>query len=473
MNDYRSAICQPISEENPQGNILQEDADFDFIESQLMKVGSLAHEEIEWALVEKKIIGLLSNKSKDFKLFSYLMQTMQYQTTPDRFILSINLLSDFIKHFWLIAYPFAKDPKRGPIGRLKLLNQIVQRTVKSFHLIDLFQFDENDKTNFVQAITDLEKIYTEKEINPETIGDLSALIQYLSKIEAVTPAVQEKLDVPEGTHVVIPPSTKVVIDSSDERMIKKTLTQMGDFLSELNQTGLSLQMRRLALWHTIYAIPSHKSNGETELAAVPSDKVAEYQEQLHKPTEALWKKIEQSISLSPYWFDGHYLSYQVAERLGMHDTALLIREELARFLARMPELIELSFKGGIPFLSATTKNWLDETVVSNKSKGSCETGHKESVEVFSRGVRVQEILNESGFDGALGFVNEGLKTSVNQRDEVYWRLALAELFMSQSLNSIALEEYLAIEAIILRVQLPEWESDLVQHLSQRLEQLKN
>ena len=63
---------------------------------------------------------------------------------------------------------------------------------------------------------------------------------------------------------------------------------------------------------------------------------ADYQARLASADMALWQQVEKSLLLAPYWLDGHYLSAQTALRLGYTDVAEAIRDEVTRFLVRLP-----------------------------------------------------------------------------------------------------------------------------------------
>lgn len=89
-----------------------------------------------------------------------------------------------------------------------------------------------------------------------------------------------------------------------------------------------------------------------------ADRVKDYQDQLRHPDLALWRKVEQSLTMAPYWFEGQWMSYTIAQQLGKSDWCQAIAEETQQFLRRLPSLLELKFKGGEPFVSDSVKEWL-------------------------------------------------------------------------------------------------------------------
>lgn len=68
MTEYRQCVAKPISSSNPVGERLVDHPLFDFIEDQMMKVGSLSHASVQWDEVEHSTLKLLGEQSKDIKL---------------------------------------------------------------------------------------------------------------------------------------------------------------------------------------------------------------------------------------------------------------------------------------------------------------------------------------------------------------------------------------------------------------------
>ena len=100
MHQYIKKISDPIDTANPVGERLFDDVLFDFVEGQLMKVGSLSHADVQWGEVETAVVTLLATRTKDLKLITYLMQCLQYQASLDRYSLSLGVLDAFMKEYW-------------------------------------------------------------------------------------------------------------------------------------------------------------------------------------------------------------------------------------------------------------------------------------------------------------------------------------------------------------------------------------
>lgn len=107
---------------------------------------------------------------------------------------------------------------------------------------------------------------------------------------------------------------------------------MADLLSEQQpDAAIGFRLRRHAVWGALTAPPMAQSDGRTPLAAVSADRTADYLARLANADLPLWHQVEQSLTLAPYWLDGHVLSAQIALQLGYDAVAQAIRDELSVF----------------------------------------------------------------------------------------------------------------------------------------------
>ena len=315
---YRKRILQPISVDSAVGTKLLEDSLLDFIESQMMKVGSLSHADVQWDEVEKSAINLLENKTKDLKLLTYLLQCLQHKTTPERFTLSIHILSDFMAEFWQTCFPAPGD--RGLLPRRKFFSQIANRSMQAAEKLDVAMFDSDSKSELDSAVKGLNKAAEKLSLPLDHIEamevSLTRKFAFLTKKNEVNQADQAKKA--DGNSVQIDAkAASIEIDGSSDRAVKQTLLKVSDFLSELEGAeALVLRLRRFAVWQSITALPEIDANGQTQLMPVSPDRVREYEEHLRRGADlALWRKVEQSLTVAPFWFDGHFLSYRIAMKL--------------------------------------------------------------------------------------------------------------------------------------------------------------
>ncbi len=331
------------------------------------------------------------------------------------------------------------------------LKETLQSLVKQ--LADLaakYQLDED-------AVSDIE-IKLRRQL-----AKVRAPEQEVETVSAAESETEQSADVPQQRRGAAPiPAAKLDVDSSNDRSIKTSLLKVADFLSDLGGegTGLSIRLRRFAVWFSILSLPDANNDGETQLMPVSSDRVSEYEDQLQRGTDiALWRRVEQSLTVSPYWLDGHYLSARIAIKLGQDDWAQSIRQEVNGFINRLPQLKEYSFKGGTPFVSERTLKWLHEQSSPTQQEPVAQAG--------SWGDTRNEVMNlaqESGLPAAMEMVNNGLSQSSEPRDTFYWRLLSADIMQANQLEAIAKQQYQTLYSQAKSVSVTDWEPSLLEQL---------
>ena len=462
MHQYIKKISEPIDTTNPVGERLFDDILLDFIESQLMKVGSLSHADVQWGEVETAVVTLLTTRTKDLKLITYLMQCLQYQASLERYSLSLGVLDSFMKEYWETCYPV--PGARGVLPRRKYFAQIVQRTVKSGESLDTQFCEPQSKKLLLSRLASLLDV-TEKLALP--IDALSLLTikltrqfeQHDNKVSTTTQSTSNQSN--DTAALKNPP--KLLIDASSDKATKQTLLKVADFISEFEcGMGLCLRIRRFATWFPISNPPENaNSSGETSLMPIATDRVSEYLNQLEKGADmALLRRVELSLTLSPFWLDGHYLSAQIAVALGQEDWAKAIYEETKIFVERIPTLLTMSFKGNVPFASAATLTWLDEGSRYHHFDGNGQGIEQKRAEVV-------ELANSGGLSVAFASLNESLQQASEPRDLFYLRLLSADLKQSNQLAAMANIDYQVLYQQASHMVLADWEPTLMARLKQK------
>ncbi|KKD61745.1 type VI secretion protein [Grimontia sp. AD028] len=458
MQTYRERVAKPIAGENPVGERLLDDALLDFVETQMMKVGSLSHAEVQWGEAEQSAMKLIETQTKDLKLLTHLLQCLQYQSSPERFTLSVFILADFITAYWETCYP-APGP-RGVLPRRKFFSQIVQRTEKAAEKLDFSMFDVDQKEDVEKALKELETAAEEKDLPTEGVLDIASLLK--RKLATPEPQVQQApSSAPSETasSSASAPSPKLEIDGSSDRAVKQTLLKVAEFVSELDGgIALALRLRRFAVWFSITSAPDSEANGETQLMPVSADRISEYEDQLSRGADhALWRKVEQSLTVAPYWIDGHFLSYRIALKLGNTEWADTIASEVRSFVKRVPAVAELSFKGGMPYVGEETRRWLDEGDTTSTGSATTSDWDGKRKEAFT-------LADEGGLSVALAMLNDGLSTSKEPRDQFYWRMLSADVMKRHNLSAMADQHYHQLLEQANHTSLTDWEPALIQRL---------
>ncbi len=445
-------IITPISQLNPVGERLVECDELEFIEQQLMKVGSLSHSAVEWDKVESTVLKLLQHKSKDIRLLVYLLQCLHHQISPARFIASMHVMTGFIETYWETSFPLQGD--RGSKSRRKYFGLMLQRISLVIEKMDFSTFDREQQNSVLIVIEQWVKAIEEKQLANTLVNTIADSISNGIK------RAQQSLDQNQSTRPDqndLSSDKHTTFDLSDEKSAKQTYLKLADSLKDQGLGAeLAIRLRRYAIWGSIYSLPEHRPDGETLLRGMTSERIKEYQDELSHPSTALWYKVEHSLTLSPFWFSGQLMSSFIAQKIGHPSWAKVIADETLKFLQRMPSLNELKFKGGEPFVSDEVKEWLDTYASSNtlKSQGEWPDRRKEAF----------LLAKESGIASALDMVNVGINAARDVKDQFHWRLLAADLLKDNNLGGIAVSQYQTLYQQLKNTDISNWETGLLEKL---------
>ncbi|WP_136248081.1 type VI secretion system protein TssA [Halomonas borealis] len=465
-----AALLDPIAE--GVGQPVVDHEDYDWLDEEMMKVGSLRHGEVDWHGAETRAARLLAEHGKDLKVLGHLLHCLQHDGDPARFALSLELLAGALEGWWEEAYPFAGP--RGKRARPKLFQQFAQRALTLAEGLDFLGAAE-EHAACRQGLARLRERATGHELPDEPLADLARLFEKATP-SASAPAPASSPQAAGGEATATPsaeaePATarapEARLESGNDRGNRQALLKMADFLNEQSPgEALGYRLRRHAVWHAIQGLPMTRDGARTELAPVAGDRIAEYREAAAgRPTLDDWRRIENSLALAPYWLEGHRLSAEVARRLEHPRCAEAIRDETARFIGRLPGIEALTFSDGTAFLDAETQTWLAD--VAGPGAPAAVMGGGDPWQAGLETAR--ERLAEEGLAPALAVLDEGLAATASPRENIYWRLASADLLHEAGLAALARQHYQALHDAVANLELEHWEPALPARLAAALE----
>mgnify|MGYP006394009921 CR=1 FL=1 len=468
QHSYVHAVLSPLSVNNGLGEALDDHPILDQLETHIMKVGSLSQNDIPWERIEADSLALLSEQGKDLRVLGFLLLALQKGGNGERFALSLYLLCEVLERWWAEAGPWPGE--RGQRGRRRLFGQIIQRASAEADRLSFDAARGEGRQYSLKLIERLTELAEAKSLDASELGSLRRQIATPTREEASGPSADQAespatasgrttetvAETGSSAARAVPPPA---LDTGSERAIRQTLLQTAQWLNDTNPAmALGYQLRRHALWHAITAAPPSRADGRTDLAAVSSDRVSEYTEALRQaPDATLWQRIEQSLSVSPFWLDGHRLSAEVAAALGHSDCAEAIRLALAALVTRLPALESLAFSDGTPFLTSETTDWLATAPASGHSVAGGDAWEQALAEAIA-------LLPDQGLNRALALLDEGLAEAREPRARLYWQLVIAELMQAAGLTTLARQQ---AEDLLRQVQaqnLEQWEPDLLKRL---------
>ncbi|MGY6030072.1 type VI secretion system protein TssA [Phytobacter sp. AG2a] len=452
-------LLQVLSEEKQASKLSDDNPRWEYIDGEIVKLGSLNHAQLDIAELQRQGLTLLASESKDFRLVSHLLRTLQHE---GNLLLAIRILTQYVAHYWTIAWPQAMANKQRfadqvlkrfepGIISFAAASTLEQRDLMLDELTVLAQYWRTHDMPALASATD--GLFT---LFQRAFGDypLSEPSPGQSKKDVVIPPVV----VAAGTKAGVIGTPGMNIDASDDKSWRDTLLRVASLLCEQQPASpQGYRLRRHALWHSITIAPPAENDGRTPLAAVSADRVADYQTRLSHVDMTLWQQVEQSLLLAPYWLDGHHLSAVIARQLGHDEVAQAIRDEVRRFVARLPQLTMFSFNDRSPFISNDTARWL------------ADEPQKAVVSLDSSNEMIQQVWQcnkEHGLEAALVLLEQ--QPAEMPRAHFYRQYLMAQLLEASGLKQLAHHHYQTLYETGMRMSLLDWEPVLLQQLKEKL-----
>ncbi|MFM4848596.1 type VI secretion system protein TssA [Aeromonas rivipollensis] len=463
QHPWCARLLTPLPDEQTRGAVLADEPRWDYVETELVKLGSLAHGQVDLNAVAEACLGLLESRTKDMRVLAQLLRCLQHPAKATPMGAALSLLEAWIQAYWLLAWPGNASQKQ------RLMVQVVKRFEGALPRVS----DSASAAELAQLLAQaeqLERVWLAlcpdkgELLDPLLMGLKRAQRQQVAQAQAdagVSPGSSAVVAAAAATgmagSMVLSGSTKgsgVEIDSSNDRAWRQTQLKVADLLIERQpEAAVGYRLRRHAIWAGITTPPMVARDNKTQLAPMSVDMVDEYRAAMSTPEQGLWQRIEQSLTLAPYWFEGHRLSAEVAQKLGFSAVAKAIAEELDGFLQRLPALRDLAFSDGSPFLSPECGRWLQPVRGGGGGEGeSCL-----AEEIAQR-------HGEQGVAAALALLDERMAQMKEPRDRFHAQLVQAELLAQEGMEALARQHYQHLWQEADRLGLSHWEPGLVSRL---------
>ncbi|WP_225390851.1 type VI secretion system protein TssA [Escherichia coli] len=422
-------MLENLPEEKLASALKDDNPNWEYIDGEIVKLGSLAHSQLDIPELQRRGLVILASESKDFRLLAHLLRTLQHAGDPH---LALRLLALYVEHYWAVAAPQNMAHKK------RFASQVIKRFETGIEV-----FSQNAATAQRDALS----------------GELAKLAQCWQSHNApeLAQATDDLFALYQRAFNRAAPAPQIVIDSHDDKAWRDTLLKVAAILCERQpDSPQGYRLRRHALWQNITSTPQAESDGRTPLAAVSADMVADYHAQLGSADMALWQQVEKSVLLAPYWLDGHCLSAQTALRLGYKQVADAIRDEVIRFLERLPQLTGLLFNDHTPFISEQTKQWL---------AASPDAKVAPVAQIGEESKAARACFAEQGLEAALRYLD--MLPEGDPRDQFHRQYLAAQLTEEAGLVQLAQQQYRMLFRMGLQMMVADWEPSLLEQLEQK------
>lgn len=443
-------ILVPLSEEKTTAKVNEESPLWEEVDSGIARLGSLTHEQVDIPRIQENCLALLEQESKDFRIVIHLLRTLQHGGHPQQVVLASVLLTGYLRHFASTAWP--QDARI----RARLLQQVLKRFEGVAGYFSQ-RCDEAERKQFRETMHVLAEMLS--SFDATLSSEVSSLMQVYDR-SASDASVRKEVEKPQAQPAVsplTPPATAgLEIAADSERSWRQSLLKVADLLCESHPADpVGYLVRRHAIWGNLNSAPVSKDGIRTQLAAVSPDRVSDYRNRMATDPH-VWKEIETSLTLAPWWFDGHYLSSQRAEQCGFHEVAQAIRESVARLIHRLPGIEKLQFSDGTSFASPDTCRWIMD---SEKESERHELAINDDASLWQE-------FHLNGLQAALNKLEDIQKkgTRADPRFYFYNQLTTARLLEEAGLRELAQHQFCSLWKSIRTLSLEEWEPSLMTFL---------
>jgi len=437
------------------------DARWEYIETAMLKLGSLQHEQVDIPQVCECALQLLERQSKDLRLVTQLLRALLQTADATDFTLALQLLQLWLQHY---AVPSASASGHK---QQRLLQQNLQRLQAACLRLEPLPAQQqqglehharrlealchtNDTPLLAAASQQLRQTIQQlPHQDPDaTTAAVSHNTHPAATIFALVPEQITSNPTPEPpvSLPVINLESMAVFATADPQSFRARRQALLELATQLIQHDtahpIGYRLRRYALWSGIESLPSHSAQQCTQLAAPDADRRHDYRQGLAHPSPALWQQIEQSLILSPFWLEGHWFSAQAAQSLGYPAIAKAIAQELKLFLQRLPGLEHLTFADGTPFLGPDGIRWVQQShaIPQTSAPGIGDIHTLDQLEV-------------------------ALQHSTSPEQQFHLQLAMAHHLEQQQQTALAAHYYRLLQQQVRQLSLAEWNPQLMAQLA--------
>lgn len=101
-NVWISHLLENLPEEKLASALKDDNPNWEYIDGEIVKLGSLAHSQLDIPELQRRGLVILASESKDFRLLAHLLRTLQHAGDPH---LALRLLALYVEHYWAVAAP--------------------------------------------------------------------------------------------------------------------------------------------------------------------------------------------------------------------------------------------------------------------------------------------------------------------------------------------------------------------------------
>ena len=396
----------PVPGETPAGDDARYEPEYAAVLEEIEKLSFSAQgAAVSWSAIEKNAILILSEKSKDLQIASYLGVALWQNRGIEGLLDGVRVLAGFLETFWETGWPALKRMR----GRVNAVDWWHERAYNFLQEAagQLPPVSPDLRQELLDELARLDDLVSSLMPDASSLHDLSAAARRLPVVQAdqpveepPAPQIKEEQEqkeqekkaepTPEPAPVPEPPASTPTPEpapvpeapapvptpepaqaTEDPAVLRRNFVTSGlAYLASARRAApdnASLwQLSRLIIWGGIVALPASE-NGQTLLPPPDTATLARARQKL-RAGDALEAALEAEdfFATAPFLLDAQEVAHAALSALGPRfaDAAASVAKESAGFFSRLPGLEKLSFIDGTPFASPETIAWLRGAAVA-------------------------------------------------------------------------------------------------------------
>jgi type VI secretion system protein VasJ len=460
LQDIAALGTTPIPGDSPTGASARYEPEYEKVQAEIEKLQSVSQTPVLWGEVVSLSSTLLSTKSKDLLLGSYVTAGLLAEDGYPGLAAGLNFYKDLIATFWDKLFP-PIEKMRAREGAARWLDERGARMLSEITASP----GESDRESLTACLAAVEAVnalmgekFTDQPIGlSELKGKIEEKLYSIPEPQAAAPAdggggESGSAEVASGGEAA-PPPPPAEIDSPERarEAIQKSL----DYLRGANASDpFAWQIHRILLWSPITELPEPMPAGGDAALAASWDQALK-----KKDYQRVLDEAEARLATEPLWLDLNLYSVRAMEGLGdaYEKARLALAGQVAALVRRIPELPSAVFEGGVPAAGEVTRQWIDHELLGAASKNGT-TGGAERMDGTMAEAR--KLATRGKLPAATAMVQKELETVPPGRSRFLWRLNLARLCADSGKPLFAVPQLEALDAEAERGGLEQWEPEL-------------
>lgn len=473
----------PVSDASPGGDDARYEPEYDELQQEIDKLSSVtAGGEIDWKRVVQRAYVILSKKSKDIKVASYLAVALMHLKSVEGLSTGTQILLDLITNFWETMFP-ALSRKRGRFNAVSWWMDSVENFLKNYQgeavpqaALDLLSqrvqgldaalsARDGDAPMAARLLDHLGNLPVQAPVvpSPEVLAQAQAEAKAQAHLEATEAAVEAVSQLsPQGGA----PAPVGSISSHEEyrRQLKAGLAELAvvaDYLL-LNDPAdrVGYRIRRMVAWLPVSALPPAEG-GQTRIPPPDGlEKNAIVQQLESRDFPGALQAAESRVGQYLFWLDLSRLAVEALDAMGgdYRDAKFAVESEIALFVRRLAGIELLTFADGTPFADPKTRSWL-KSLGREGGEGLDSLGDKDSAsaKVFAQASKLAK--DKKVFD-AVTVLQNSLTNTSSGRDRFMLRLGMIRLLTEVDQGALAHAHVEEVLEHIREYRLEQWEPGL-------------